>query len=105
MCVCGRELLDGTLTANAVDHEWVQLLLAMLALAGQVRDSLHLTVKQVVQQGERHLLRCAAVTADVQHVAWRHRTANARLWVIFVPKPRSCRVVLCTETHKRSRPT
>lgn len=101
VCVC--ELVGGMLTADAVDHEWVQLLLAVLALARQVRDGLHLTVKQVVQQCERHLLRRATVTADVQHVGLRHGAAHTHLGVIFIPEPCSCRVVFCTDTHKSSR--
>lgn len=97
---CVYNLVGGILTADAIDHKWVQLLLAVFALAGQVRHGLHLTVEQVVQQCQCHLLRRAAVTADVQHVALRHGAAHTHLWVIFIPEPRSCREILCTDTHE-----
>lgn len=93
----------GILTADAVDHERIQLLLAMLALPRQVRDGLHLTVEQVVQQRKRHLLWRAAITADVQHVCLRHGTAHTHLRVIFIPEPCSCRVIFCSDTHKHTR--
>ncbi len=56
------------LTSDAVDHERVQLFLAVLPLSGEVGHGLHLAVEQVVQQRQGHLLRRATVGADVQHV-------------------------------------
>lgn len=56
------------LTSDAVDHERVQLFLAVLPLSGEVGDGLHLAVEQVVQQRQGHLLCRATVGADVQHV-------------------------------------
>ncbi len=47
----GYKMFAGWLTANAIDHERVQLLLAMFTLARQVRHGLDFPMKQVVQQG------------------------------------------------------
>lgn len=60
--------MTGQLTSDAVDHEWIQLLLAMLALAREIGHGLHLAVEQVIKQRQCHLLCRAAVSADVQHV-------------------------------------
>ena len=92
----GLAWADRELTADSVDHERVQLLLAVLALAGEVGHGLHLAVKQVVQQRERHLLRRAAVGADVQHVAGGDGAAHAHLSVGVVTQPRASGVVLYT---------
>ena len=73
------------LTPDAVDGEGVQLLLPVLALAGQVGHSLHLTVEQVVQQCQRHLLGRATVGADVQHVGRDDGTAYPHLRWVFLP--------------------
>ena len=56
------------LTSYAVDHEWVELFLAVFAHAWQVGARLHVTVKQVVQEGQTHLLCRPTVRRDVQHV-------------------------------------
>lgn len=53
------------LTSNAIDHQRVELFLAVLAHARQVGGSLSIPVKQVVQQGQPHLLRGPAVGVDV----------------------------------------
>lgn len=82
------------LTPDAVDGQGVELLLAVLALAREVGDSLHLAVEEVVQQRERHLLGRAAVGADVQHVGGDDGTAHPHLGVILVPQPRAVGVVL-----------
>ena len=63
-----RVPLPPPLTSDAIDHEGVQLLFAMLAHAREVRGSLGVPVKQVVQQGESHLLCRATVGMDVQQV-------------------------------------
>lgn len=88
------------LTADAVDHEWVQLFLAVLPLSGEVGDGLHLAVEQVVQQRQGHFLCRATVGADVQHVCWRHRTAHTHLRVVLITQPRSCRIVLYRRRRK-----
>lgn len=88
------------LTSNAIDHERVQLFLAMLALAGKVGDGLHLTVEQVVQQCQGHFLCRATVGANVQHVCLRYWAAYAHLRVVLVTKPRSCWIVLYGEKKK-----
>ena len=82
------------LTADAVDHERVQLLLAVLALAGQVGHGLDLAVEQVVQQGQGHLLRRPAVGGDVEHVGGRDGTPHAHLQVVLVAQPGACWEVL-----------
>jgi hypothetical protein len=82
------------LTPDAVDGEGVQLLLPVLALAGQVGHSLHLTVEQVVQQCQRHLLGRATVGADVQHVGRDDGTAYPHLRVILIAQPGAIGIVL-----------
>lgn len=81
------DMNSGGLTADAVDHERVQLLLAMFALAGEVRHGLDFPVEQVVQQCQCHFLCCAAVGGDVQHIGWRHWAPNPHLWVVLIPQP------------------
>lgn len=78
---------SGGLTADAVDHERVQLLLAMFALAGEVWHGLDLSVEQVVQQCQCHFLCCAAVGGNVQHIGWRHWAPNSHLWVVLISQP------------------
>lgn len=85
---------SGKLTANPVDHERVQLLLAMFALAREVGHGLDLPVEQVVQQGQRHLLWRAAVCADVEHVCLRHWAPNSHLWVVLISQPGALRIIL-----------
>lgn len=82
------------LTPDAVDSEGVQLLLPVLALARQVGHGLHLSVEQVVQQCQRHLLGCAAVRADVQHVGGDDGTTYPHLRVILIAQPRAIGIVL-----------
>lgn len=78
---------SGGLTADAVDHERVQLLLAMFALAREVWHGLDLSVEQIVQQCQCHFLRCATVGGDVQHIGCRHWTPNSHLWVVLISQP------------------
>lgn len=85
---------EAALTPDAVDGQGVELLFAMLALAREVGDGLHLAVKEVVQQRERHLLGRAAVGADVQHVGGDDGAAHPHLRVVLVPQPRAVGVVL-----------
>ena len=59
------------LTSDAVDHERVELLLAVLAQTRQVRARLRLAVKQVVEEGQGHLLGRAAVRVNVDQVTAR----------------------------------
>ena len=49
------------LTSDAVDHERVELLLAVLAQTRQIGARLRFAVKQVVEEGQGHLLGRAAV--------------------------------------------
>ena len=99
----GRQGQRAALTADAVDHEGVQLLLAMLALAGQVGHGLDLPVEQVVQKGQRHLLRRSAVGGDVEHVCSRDGTPHAHLQVVLVTQPGACWEVLWRK--EREEPT
>lgn len=78
---------SGGLTADAVDHERVQLLLAMFALAREVWHGLDLSVKQIVQQCQCHFLCCAAVSGNVQHISWRHWAPYSHLWVAIISQP------------------
>lgn len=82
------------LTPDAIDSEGVQLLLPMLALARQVGHGLHLSMEQVVQQCERHLLGCAAVCADVQHVRGDDGAAHPHLRVVLIAQPGTVGIVL-----------
>lgn len=50
LSIYGYDIITGRLTANAIDHERVKLLLAMFALTRQVGHGLDLPMKQVVQQ-------------------------------------------------------
>lgn len=89
----------GRLTADAIYHEWVQLLLAEFALPREIGHGLDLTVKQIVQQRQRHLLCRAAVGGDMKHVGRGHRTAHTHLRVILIPQPGACWVILCREEN------
>lgn len=66
----------------------------MLPLAREVGDGLHLPVKEVVQQRQRHLLCRAAVGADMQHVGGDNGAAHPHLGVVLVPQPGAVGVVL-----------
>lgn len=66
----------------------------MLALARQVGHSLHLSVEQVVQQRQCHLLSCSTVSADVQHVRRDDGTAYPHLRVILITQPGAIGIVL-----------
>lgn len=92
----------GGLTANSEDHEWVQLLLAVFALAWEVGHGLNLPVEQIVQQCQSHFLWCAAVWGDMDHVSWRHWAANAHLRVVFIPQPGACWVILWRTQKKQT---
>lgn len=70
------------------------MLLPVLALARQVGHSLHLSVEQVVQQRQRHLLSRATVSADVQHVGGDDGTAYPHLRVILIAQPGAIGIVL-----------
>ena len=59
------------LTSDAVDHERVELLLAVLAQTRQIGARLRLAVKQVVEEGQGHLLGRAAVRVNVDQVTAR----------------------------------
>lgn len=91
-------MVDGVspriLTTNSVDHEWVQLLLAMFALTGEVGHGLDLPVEQVVQQGQRHLLGRAAICADMEHIGLRHWAPHSHLWVVLISQPGSFWIIL-----------
>lgn len=90
----GYNVIAGRLTANAIDHERVQLLLAMFALAGEVRHGLDLPMEQVVQQRQGHFLCCAAVRGDMEHVSWRHGATNSHLWVVVISQPGAIWVII-----------
>ena len=55
-------------TSDAIDHERIQLLFAMFAHARQVGCCLCVAIKQIIQQGQGHLLWCAAVGMHMQQV-------------------------------------
>ena len=85
---------EAALTPDAIDGQGVKLLFAVFALAREVGDGLHLTVEEVVQQRECHLLSRAAVGADVQHVGGDDGAAHPHLRVVLVPQPRAVGVIL-----------
>lgn len=66
----------------------------MLPLAREVGDGLNLTVEEVVQQRQRHLLGRAAVGADVQHVRGDDGAAHPHLGVVLISQPGAIGVVL-----------
>ena len=100
----GYNVMAGGLTANAIDHERVQLLLAMFALAREVWHGLDLPMEQVVQQRQSHFLCGAAVCGDMEHVSWRHWATNSHLWVVLISQPGALWVIIYSKEENNSNP-
>lgn len=96
----GYNVIAKGLTANAIDHEWVQLFLAVYSLAREVWHGLDLSMKQVVQQCQCHFLCCAAVCGDMEHVSWRHWATNSHLWVVLISQPGARWIIIWREYKK-----
>lgn len=57
------------LTSNAVDHERIQLALAMFAHTREVGGGLGLSIEEVVEKGKGHLFRGSTVGVYMKEIA------------------------------------
>lgn len=93
----GRDLKaqgEPVLTADAVNHERIELLLPVLPLPRKVRDRLDFSMEKVIKQRQRHLLSRPAIGADVEHVRRGDGATHTHLGIVFVPQPGPAGIIL-----------